>query len=279
MTLEERLNQYSLPVKQQRVVESILDDLDSNAFLSGQEICEKFDISYSSLTRLSKALNFNGFPEFKKELETRYQLESSPSSNAELFLEKSKNKSLKESINESEIRNIQKSFKYNCEDQLIRAAKSLISKERVFIIGIGQMKIPALKLKMTLSIFGIEAILFDELGFSKKAEVYSLTSKDMVINFSVNKELKELIDFLKILELKNVNSISFTDKKVGPLKNLSHYSFYCDSKGYGTLNSLSSYISMTSCFETVLFTLDKNRYLSRIKGIEENWNSLPIFLH
>ena len=79
MNIVERIKSNSLPTKQLRVIEAILDDLESNSFLSGHELCEKFDISFSSLTRLAKSLQYSGFPELKKDIEKLYKTEFSPS--------------------------------------------------------------------------------------------------------------------------------------------------------------------------------------------------------
>ncbi len=192
MNIVERIKNNNLPTKQLRVIESILDDLESNSFLSGNELCEKFKISFSSLTRLAKSLQYNGFPELKKDIEMMYKTEFSP---------------------------------------------------------------------------------------SQQAEIYSITDKDLVIAFSINKELIEFQDFFNSLQSKNIFSVLFTDKKAGRLRKLANYSFYASSTGHGMINCLTPYIVSTNILESILFSMDKHVHLAKIRNIEKNWNSLPIFLN
>ena len=108
MQLLERIKSNPLPHKQKKVIDSILNDLESNALLNGQELCTKFETSFSSLTRIAKKLGYNGFPDLKKDIEKSYKSEYSPSSKAEFFLKGNSPNSILDNNFDFEIQNIKK---------------------------------------------------------------------------------------------------------------------------------------------------------------------------
>ena len=145
MNIFDRIKSNSLPAKQLKVIESILDDLESSSFLSGSELCERFDISFSSLTRLAKSLQYSGFPELKKDIEKMYKAEFSPLQKAEAFVEDTRDKSVLNIVFQSEIRNLNKLVGQLHEADLIECAKKINNANRVFVVGVGQMSFVAEK--------------------------------------------------------------------------------------------------------------------------------------
>jgi DNA-binding MurR/RpiR family transcriptional regulator len=279
MKVEERVKNNALPIKQLRVIEAILDDLESNSFLSGNELCKKFDISFSSLTRLAKSLQYNGFPELKKDIEKMYKTEFSPSQQAETFVQDTRDKSILNIVFQSEIRNLNKLTGQLHEVDLIECAKKINNSSRVFVIGVGQMAFVATKFSESLKILSKNVICLTELGFSKQAEMYSITDKDIVVAFSINKELIEYQDIFTSLQSKKIFSILFTDKKTGRLRKLTSHSFYASSTGHGMINCVTPFIVASNILESILFSMDKHVHLAKIRNIEKKWNSLPIFLN
>lgn len=51
------------------------------------------------------------------------------------------------------------------------------------------------------------------------------------------------------------------------------------SNGNGMINCVTPFILATNILESYLFSLDKHVHLTKIKNIEESWNSLPIFMN
>lgn len=278
MNIQNRINNSNLPQKQLKVIQSILSDLESNSFLSGQEICAKFEISFSSLTRMAKSLDFKGFPQLKKEIESLYKDEISPTIQAESFLKRTDKNSILDAVLDDEINNIAKLKKSLEEKDLLKTAKKIYSSKRIFIVGIGQMRPILNKLANNLELLGKEIIKFDKVGFSKEFELHNITTDDLVILMSVNKELCESFDFLNNLQAKKITSILLTDRKYGNLQKSASVSLFAPSKGNGTLNNLSSYHILTNVIESYLFSLDEHVHLKKIKNVEKSWSSLPIFL-
>ena len=206
MNLFERVKKYHLPTGQFRVIERILNDLETFSFLSGNELCNEFDISYSSLTRMAKALKYSGFPELKKEIENLYKSESSPTSQAELFINSVKAKSILDIVMHDEINNLSKLKTSINESEIIETAKQINKSKRVFIVGIGKMEFIVDKFASGLALLGLETYKLTELGFSKQLEAHSLNKDDVVIAFSINKELEELENTLVQLKEKNINA-------------------------------------------------------------------------
>jgi DNA-binding MurR/RpiR family transcriptional regulator len=278
MNIYERIKKGNLPLKQHRVLERVLHDLEASSFLTGQEICEKYDISFSSLTRMAKTLGYSGFPELKKEIGKLYRDEYSPSRQAQNFIDDTKDHSILKLVLASEIKNIKKLTNTINEKDIMDCAKIINNTKRVFIIGIGQLNIITQKISNSLNLLGHNTICYTELGFSLLSEIHAINKDDIVIGISVNKELVELKEFFITMSEKKVTTILFTDKKTGRLRNYSDISFYTPSNGHGVINNLTPLLVLTNILESIMFSLDKHVHLSKIKKIEKGWNSLPIFL-
>lgn len=278
MNLSQRIKNNHLPHKQLRVIESILDDLESNSFLTGAEICTKFDISFSSLTRMAKELQFSGFPQLKREIEKNYRDEFSPSGQAQSFIEDTRQKSILNTVLQSEMKNLSKLQGHLDERDLIICAKKIHKAKRVFITGVGQMELIAKKMSGSLNLLSKQTICLTELGFSKAIKMYEIGKDDIVISFSLNKELVEYKELFLSLKEAKVTSVLITDKKTGRLRNYSDLSFHAPAMGNGMINCITPFVVVTNVLESLLFSLDKHVHLAKIKKIENKWSSLPIFL-
>jgi DNA-binding MurR/RpiR family transcriptional regulator len=278
MNLTQRIKENNLPIKQLRVIEGILDDLESNSFLSGAEICEKFDISFSSLTRMAKELKFTGFPELKKVIEKQYRDEFSPSSQAESFIKDSRDRSILNIVMQSEMKNLTKLQAHLDEKELIICAKKTHKAKRVFIIGVGQMEFIAKKFGSSLNLLSKQVICLTELGFSKGIQMHEVEKGDIVLAFSLNKELSEFKELFLAMKKSGVTTVLITDKKTGKLRSNVDFSFHAPASGNGMMNCITPYIVITNILESLLFSLDKHVHLAKIKKIENKWSALPIFL-
>ena len=278
MSLLKRITENELPIKQQRVIENILEDLETNAFLTGHEICQKFHVSFSSLTRMSKSLCYTGFPELKKEIENLYKNEFSPTGQAESFISSTKEGSILDIVYQDEINRMAKLRKSLDEEQLLNIVKKINNAKRVFLVGVGVVEPIVHKFASSLKLLGLQCHTFTSLGFSKQTQIHSLNQSDVAIIFSINKELLELKEFLEELSDKETTSVLFTDKRAARLSSHATYSLYTPSQGSAMINCLTPYLVATNIVESYLFSLDKHAHLSKIKNIEKQWDDLPIFL-
>lgn len=278
MNISTRIETASLPAKQLRAIGNILNDLNTSAFLSGSELCEEYNISLASLTRLSKSLGYSGFPEFKKDLESHYKEEFSPVAQSESFVAKVGESSVLAMVLDNE-RFLQEQFlKLNSENEIESLVKKINQCSRVFLVGVGQLNSVVDKFSRNLKLLGKQVLCYKELGFSKQVELGLINSNDLLICFSVNKELKEFLDLFELMKSKSCTSVLVTDKKVGKLNAYASQKFVIPAKGSGVINSLTGHVLFTNIVESYLFYLDKVHHLEKIKKIEKTWDSLPIFL-
>ena len=278
MNLTDRISKNHLTLKQSKTIESILEELDSSAFLSGHEICDKYNTSFSSLTRIAKALDYSGFPELKKDIEQEYRNQFSPSVKAENFIAEVKDQSVLSHTMLKEQNMIEKLLLSIDEDLLTKIAESIHHSKRVFIVGVGFIEPIVQKLTSGLNLLNKNAYSLTTLGFSQQLEMYSPNEHDLVIMMSMNKELVELQSFSQILKDKNIPSLLISDKKTSGLRSKLKYIIHAPSQTSAMLNNLTSFLIITNLIESLVFSLDKQSHLSKIKSIEEQWETLPLFL-
>lgn len=278
MTIRDRIEKYHLPLKQRRVLTQILSDIEVSSFLSGNELCEKFDISFSSLSRMARSLQYSGFPELKKDIEKLYKLDRSPSNRAESFLQNSQNSSVRDLVLKNEIRNIESLGESLQEEGLINIAKRINEARQIALIGVGSLAPLVQKFSHGLKLLGKIVQVYDQIGFSKRIELSPLGESDFVILFSLNRELREHYEVLNTFSDTGVESLLLTDSKAGKLNPLATYSMALPSQGQGSLNSLTSYLVFTNILESYIFSMDKFVHVEKLKQVEENWDSLPLFI-
>ncbi|MBW1972982.1 MAG: MurR/RpiR family transcriptional regulator, partial [Deltaproteobacteria bacterium] len=66
-------NQSKLTNSQKKALEYILDHYDEVPFLSASRLARKIGVSEATIIRLSQAMGFDGFPEFKKRLQELFK--------------------------------------------------------------------------------------------------------------------------------------------------------------------------------------------------------------
>ncbi len=70
----------SLTAAQKRLIQEILSHYEDYVFLSVDEAADKLGVHKSSLVRLAQALNYDGYPGLRADLQLIYRQEISPGS-------------------------------------------------------------------------------------------------------------------------------------------------------------------------------------------------------
>ncbi len=127
----------SLTAAQKRLIQEILSHYEDYVFLSVDEAADKLGVHKSSLVRLAQALNYDGYPGLRADLQLIYRQEISPGSKLGHTLTELSDEHIFAQLVATETSYLQESLKTVRNGEIRQAAELIRSAHRVFICGRG----------------------------------------------------------------------------------------------------------------------------------------------
>lgn len=174
------------------------------------------------------------------------------------------------------INNIEKEFnnsikKFNIEK--LNFISDLIKKHNnnIYITGIGKCETIAIHFSNLLKSISYKAF-YISVQNSSHGDIGSICENDLIIVFSKSGNTKELINFLNIIKIKNVNSISITCNDNGKINKLTNYQFVIPLSG--EINLGITKIPNNSCMMMMIFINIISKLVEKIEIGEYKNNHL-----
>lgn len=220
-----KLHYQSLSKTEKKIADFVLDTgfLVSNMTLS--ELASDACVSEPSVVRFTKALGFEGYSDFKKQVLKDWGKESSlPSSQKFVDLNYSENDnldSIPEKVIQNTIQGLQDTMKIFDMDSYHNAVTAITNADQIEIFGLGNSGSIALDFASKLIRIGLNVRYFSDHHLSL-LDCISLTDKDVAIAISHSGSTIDVIDTLKIAKEAGAKTIALTNYKA------SHISKYAD---------------------------------------------------
>lgn len=200
------------------------------------EAAKIYNVSASSIVRMTKKLGYTGYSEF------RYVLQASINSKHETENKSLVNKVL--SIYNNAINNFETYF----DEELIKKFVKDLNQSRFFTIGIGNSSLPAKQLTYmfyTQKKWG--ECIDDAVKINYLAE--NLQENDMIIIFSVSANFETYKKFLEECKLKKIKTTLITQNSDSPLNKYTDYVFVLPTITYPLHNDITPhYLENRSLF-------------------------------
>ena len=175
--------------------------------LSAKNITETLFISNASLSRFAKKCGFNGYREFAYEYK-------------DTLVEKKETKAVK-TVYESYQELLNKTHNLMDETQIARLTNLLYEKKRVIAFGLGSNEYVAKEMESRFMRIGVDIDSLDNPDRIRMQAPF-LTSKHLVMGFSLSGETETVLYLLKKAKEKKAVTVLFTSSDNGEFKK------YCD---------------------------------------------------
>lgn len=281
LTLTERVEQTKLTRAEEKIVETVMNHIGEVAFLNGAQLANFCGVSASLVTRLIQKLGYDGFHEFKREMQEIYRQEVTPYDIYQRHLsdEGGGNNSVHQFITEN-IENLAALEQNNSQETIDAVAKAIHDAKRVYILAMFASESPARTLAHYLDRLNISYQCVFDLGLSKKIEYIQPKPEDLVIAFSFQGILKEIYEACVYLVNRGTPVVSITDSKANRLTRLSEYSLTVSVSGsVFDYSHVATTAMVTLLANRLADTFDPEYLSSRFEQIRNEWKQKELFLN
>lgn len=281
LTLPERAERTKLTRAEEKIVEMAMNHIGEVAFLNGAQLADFCGVSASLVTRLIQKLGYEGFYEFKRELQEIYRQEVTPYDIYQKHLsdEEKESSSIHQFIAQN-IENLAAIEQSNTQEIVDAVTKAIRKAGKVYILAMFASESPARALAHYLDRLNISYQCVFDLGLSKKVEYIQPKPGDLVIAFSFQGILKEIYEACEYIKKSGTPIVSITDTKANRLTRISTYSLTVSVSGsvfdYSHVATMALVTLLANCLAD---TFDPEYLSSRFDQIRSEWKQKGLFLN
>jgi RpiR family carbohydrate utilization transcriptional regulator len=200
----------SLNAAEKKVAKYILESPDNVLNMTISELAAESAVSESTVFKLCRTLDFNGFRDFKITLARQYQGPDSISIANEPIKKTDSAESIAYKTFQFSIDALNNSLKTLDYTELERACTALKKAHKVLVISIGISRTTSVFAADKFSFFGIDAVAaMDAHVQAMRASL--LTAKDVLFAFSRSGDTRDIIETVKIAREKGATIIGVTN--------------------------------------------------------------------
>lgn len=230
--ITEHYNQLSKGCK--KVASYVMSNYSSVALLSSTELAEKVNVSDTTVVRFSKALGFNGYAEFKKQLRSVYV--------GNLYddlhdMNLSQNDHYASAYLLSTAEDLQDFIKTVDYALIETIAKRILDSKQIYIGGLGSDSVVAKFLFSYMRKMGFNPILLVEEGHSLREYLLNITNQDTLLMCSYPKMFQDEYEMARLAKEKGATLITITDSEITSLLLKSDYNISIRQKEKTFFNS------------------------------------------
>lgn len=191
-------------------------------YLSIAALSEKIGVSVGSITGFCKALGFEGFGDFQKELQKIAQQELfSMREIKNSIAEASSNEGVLKEIIDSNILNLQRTQTDHLDQAFEESVDILCNAKRIYVIGLRSAYAVAHYFYFTLRDFKDNITLLTLAEGDVYDQIMHITPNDVLVTIGFDKYTKATCDVTRFFQEHNCKIIALTDKLSSPLASMS----------------------------------------------------------
>jgi len=218
-----------------KVASYILDNYTNAALLSSTELADNVGVSDTTVIRFSKALGFNGYAEFKKQL--RVKVYESNMYDALLDMNLNLNDQYAANYMRSTAEDLQDFIKSIDYAQINTIANLLLGSKQIYIGGLGSDSVVAKYLFTYMRKMGFNPILLVEEGHTLREYLLNITENDTLLMCSYPKMFYDEREMARLAKASGATLITITDSESSALVLESDYNISIRQKDTTFFNS------------------------------------------
>ncbi len=261
--IKSRIN--DLPKKKHKIALYLLEHLDDVSFMNINSISEKTGVSTATIIRFARDFDFNGFLDFKTQLQKEIKRKLNPS---EIVFPSDKiideNLSIFQ-IAEQETNNINKLLHNLDIDIMNNLVNNIYKSKRVYTFGAGISKIFSKMLTYLFNQIGKESYCLDEGIISPQRKLLNLKKNDIILFSSFPPYSLITIELANIAYNQGLKTVAFTDNKHSPITKYSKIVFPIPTDNLLFTNSIAAFSIVANSLSTELVLKNKDKIVKTLK--------------
>lgn len=276
-SITERIQRANLTKKEQIIIEKITRDIEKTAFLNGKDLAERYDVSATFITRLIQKLGYEKFVDFKKELRDRYQRMTFPKDMYKHFLEGGGSGDIVKASITQDMQNISNMETLLDKKTLKKVVATIEKSETVYMVAMFGSEVAVDALYHYLGRLGIKRRRVKGVGLSKKIEFTNIGENDVLVAFSSQRIVKEVVAAAQYARNQGAKTVAITDNATNPLACACDYTLLSPVKGVAIDYTNAANIAIINVIINCLAERDPERVQAQLEEDEKHWKNKDIF--
>ena len=278
--LEKKLRQKALYLtrSQRKLLEYILSHNDESVFLNVEALAKKVEVSEATVVRLSKALGFEGFPEFQKELRLFFRNKLTTTARLQKTVKKVTTEvDILTKVLQGDIHNIDETLKQVSAREFKAFVKSIESAERVIIIGLRSVYSLAVFFGVAMEFLQKNVWVIQPGIGDMWDRLMGLKKGDLVIGISFPRYTQQTVNVLRFAKQKGIKTLAITDSLISPLAQYADHVLTAQYRMDSFIESFTAPFSLINSIVTALGVANKKRTMTSLKKLEMVWKDHQIY--
>jgi DNA-binding MurR/RpiR family transcriptional regulator len=261
--ITERFDEFSR--SQKDVARYIVDHLDEAAFQTAEELARRANTSSSTVVRFSQALGFEGYPELQQAAieEYRHRAPADNGGPAPLF---DFDHSEFEASLAADHANVEETVRNLTREQVEACVTSLISAQRVMIVGMEQLAFFASYLRHLLALLDIRAEVISSPRQDSITRLSRVDEDSLVIAFSAGRAHPIVVRAMKLAKHRRATTMAITDATLSEVGKYSDHTVYYSSNSPSFTRSNTSLLAIVQALAYGVYSRDADTFKDRIRA-------------
>lgn len=258
----------SLTKTEKIIAHFLIENFNEIPFYSIQELSVKLGLARASIQRFVKKIGYDGYYSFRKEATNNLKNNIAPLEKFKTKLFRSDNEIFTiNQIAENEVNNINFTLNHLDRKVIDKFVNHVINAHNIYVVGMNLSSYLAGITSYLLQRLGLNAFYLNQPGVLLVEQVINITSKDVLIAFSLPKYSKSTIETAKYAKKQNAKVLAFTNSITAPIVEFSDLQIIVKTDSYHFSNSLSPIIVMIFGLISEIVALDKKRSIKAIDKV------------
>ncbi|WP_432661885.1 MurR/RpiR family transcriptional regulator [Wukongibacter baidiensis] len=253
---------------QKTIANYLMENLDTVAFNTLEDISSKVGVSTTTVIRFTRALGYNGYSELQKDIQGGIKNKVSLPNRLNEEVNIPKDQLLYDSF-ENDMKNIQKTLSSLSEDALLNTIQTISSARNVYILGMRGSFSLAHYMFSRLGQIRRNIRLIQSVGITYPEELIGAAEGDVCIAYFFPRYSKASATILSWLKRKGVKIILFTSLNHHAVREFGDVFLPCAISGISFKNSYAAPICLTNYIAAAMVGNDYERSKEVLEDMED----------
>jgi len=263
---------------QRKLLEYVLAHEEEAVFLKIGDLARQGKVSLATVSRLSRALGFKGFPEFQRELQRLFRHRLTTTSRLQNTVKKTAGeKNILAKVLQNDMVNIAETLKQTSPAEFQRFVKSLASAARIVIVGLRSAHSLAVFMAVALEFLQKEVWLVQPGMGDMWDRLTGLKKGDVVVGISFPRYTKQTVEVLRFAKAQGLKTLAITDTLLSPLAHYADHVLTARYKMDSFIESFTAAFSLINALVTALGIQSPQNTYASLQHLERIWRTQQIY--
>ena len=263
---------------QRKLLEYVLAHEEEAVFLKIGDLARQGKVSLATVSRLSRALGFKGFPEFQRELQRLFRHRLTTTSRLQNTVKKAAGeKNILAKVLQNDMINIAETLKQTSPAEFQRFVKGLASAARIVIVGLRSAHSLAVFMAVALEFLQKEVWLIQPGMGDMWDRLTGLKKGDVVVGISFPRYTKQTVEVLRFAKAQGLKTLAITDTLLSPLAHYADHVLTARYKMDSFIESFTAAFSLINALVTALGIQSPQNTYASLQRLERIWRTQQIY--